>query len=303
MKKKLLVIAAAVLASANVFAQQVVTETETTTTATGAGPVNKRGEVILPQAGEYAIGFSATPILNYVGRLFTTDNNINEKDGSGSVQSPNMPFVGPWGGNNINPGNAIWVKKMIDAKSAYRVRFQFDFSNTTTKNLVAQNNTTPDPFNPVFVEDVTKFKSAQILLGAGIEKRRGASRVQGVYGVEGLIGFRNTSTSIEYGNPLDVNFNAASGRTLKSDPGKFWLVGARGFAGVEYFILPKFSLGGEFGYTLGISGASNGETVTEVWDGTSSSVVEVTTETNPVVKGVGLGLDAVNANINFLFYF
>ena len=62
--------------------------------------------------------------------------------------------------------------------------------------------------------------------------------------------------------------------------------GLRGFIGAEYFVLPKMSIGGEFGWGFGLMsvGAS-----TETWitdDGTATAEIE-----HVGTKSSGFGLD------------
>jgi hypothetical protein len=54
--------------------------------------------------------------------------------------------------------------------------------------------------------------------------------------------------------------------------------GLRGFIGAEYFVLPKMSIGGEFGWGLGLMSMGAGSVETESTDGASvgTQVIETT---------------------------
>lgn len=81
-------------------------------------------------------------------------------------------------------------------------------------------------------------------------------------------------------------------------------MGARGFVGVEYFFSAKASLGGEFGYTGGFSIIGRGYTINEYWNSETMQVETITTPRNPAkLSSIGMGLDNLNAAINFFFYF
>jgi hypothetical protein len=286
----------------------------TTSTSDGSSVLkSKRGINILPEEGEWALGVSATPFLGYMGNLFNGNNNNN---------APAFDFA-------QNPANFISVfgKYIVDENTAYRVRFNASINSRINKAVVVQNEVTPDPLFPAFTQDWQKNNTQQIVLAAGLEKRRGSSRVQGVYGAEVILGYFARSTTYEYGNKMSLDFNApitnsfgvgannniitgtpaaASVRKTEESIGTTLYAGVRGFIGVEYFIGPKISLGAEFGYSFAY--ASTGKTVftTERWNPLTNSVLE--TKNDQLGQGnynsfLGTDLDNLNASINLLFYF
>jgi hypothetical protein len=202
---------------------------------------------------------------------------------------------------------------------AYRFRFQANAGSVTHRNNVAKSMLTPDPLNPQFQEDQMTENSYVVMLGLGMEKRRGHGRVQGFYGAEVLVGCGGDSKSFAYGNAFDNNFNTpmsttdfatgstanVSARTKNSNGGMMFMVGARGFSGVEYFIAPKMSLGGEIGYTLGFSTHGKGFVETEEWNVATMKTTTVTTKqfSEAGLRSFGIGLDNFNAGINLHFYF
>jgi hypothetical protein len=172
----------------------------------------------------------ANSTLNYFGNLLngTADNSAPGFD---------------WANDNVITG-----KMMKDANTAYRVRVRIGYNSTT-------DNDYSDPATGgVSVE--RKTTSMDISLGAGIQKYRGKGRLQGIYGAEASLGLGSGTESWD-------------SDALKADVtvGSTFGFGVRGFIGAEYFFAPKMSLGGEFGWGLGIS--STGETETTVNGGTA----------------------------------
>lgn len=263
---------------------------------------SKRGYLILPEGDEWALGISAQPFLNYVGNIFNSNGN----------SSPSFDYTT----SPASAGLAIFGKKMIDANTAYRARFNFSSGSSINKQVIAMDELAPDANAPAFVDDWQKNNNTQLVISAGIEKRRGKSRVQGVYGGEVVIGYSAGKTKYQYGNHFSTDFNTpntsnfgnnlvGAGRIAELKNGKSFLVGARGFVGVEYFIAPKISLGGEFGYLLSFRTNSKTYITTESWNGTANTVQKIKTERydNNGLTSYGVGLDNLSASINLLFYF
>jgi hypothetical protein len=294
------------------FAQETTTTTTTTTTTVEDAPVikSKKGEAYLPVAGEWGLGVSANPFFDYLGRFINgTNGNVD----------PDFTFAS-------NPANniAVFGKMMVDSHTAYRVRFNIGVNSTTNKAIVTQDLVTPPPNALEFAEDWQKVNTTAIVIAPGIEKRRGTTRLQGVYGAELVLGFNNRKVSYEYGNPMSADFNAptttdfsgngfgnnlpGAGSTIRvteDKSGVNYLVGARGFIGVEYFFAPKISIGGEFGYMLGFQTQNKSTTTAETWDGANVSTREIKVDEyrNGGVTSLGIGLDNLNGSINLLFYF
>ncbi|HNV96324.1 MAG TPA: hypothetical protein PKG63_07615 [Bacteroidales bacterium] len=261
---------------------------------------NKQGVPILPAAGDYAIGIDATPIFNFFGNFV--------KINSGA------PFADPSSMNFVNGNNAIYAKYFVDPTTAYRATVRIGLTSTSDKEYVMQDGQS-DPL--VTVEDKAKYGNTNIILGAGMEKRRGAGRLQGFYGAEAQLMFAGTSEKYTYGNafsssnttptmtnfdPTNPNVLGASSRITKAKSGSTIGIGARAFVGVEYFFAPKVSVGGEFGWGLAIATQGDGKVTTESWDGANSSVK--TTETKTGGGGyMGFDTDNFGGCIYMLFHF
>ena len=136
------------------------------------------------------------------------------------------------------------------------------------------------------------------------------------------MGFANSKTTYQYGNPFTSDFNApithdfgnniaggtpaaAGSRVIENKDGASLLAGVRGFVGVEYFFAPKISIGGEFGYTFGFQTQQRSLITTQAWDEQAGVTRETKTDKylNNGLTSLGVGLDNLNGSINLLFYF
>lgn len=254
MKKKVL-FAAAIFAASFSFAQDLT---------------SKKGENILPEAGDYAVGFDATSFLSYAGNLFNAGVN-------GGVAA-----------NWTNTNNAIHGKYFVDANTAYRGMLRLGFGSTSTSSYVPSLTTAGEN-----VEDVAKTSNMNVTLGAGMEKRRGTTRLQGVYGAQAMISLGSSSQSFEYGNSL------ADMGTQQGDikAGSTFGLGLGVFVGCEYFLAPKISIGAEYGWGLGFSSTGEGENTTLV-DGAS----DVTTTTGGN-SSFGIDTNISGGSISAMFHF
>ncbi|GAA4470432.1 hypothetical protein GCM10023093_31710 [Nemorincola caseinilytica] len=310
MKNTIILTTSLMLAGSVAFAQ--TTDVPATKNEAAHTFSSKNGHEVLPQAKDWALGISATGFLNYMGNLMN-GNSFNSAPAFNSANEPTAFAIG-----NIS-GMALSGKYMKTATLAYRARFQVNAGRTSYHNSVYKNLATPDPLNPQYVEDALNVDAHVVLLSAGFEKRRGNGRLQGLYGAEAIVGFAGNKRTYKYGNAFSAEFPAVatttdfvsgsssyvSSRTLETYSGNTMLAGVRGFTGVEYFIAPKMSIGGEIGYSLGFSTNGKGYTVNEQWVPGMEKTVTVNREVYPSsgLRSFGVGLDNVNAGINLHFYF
>jgi hypothetical protein len=244
---------------------------------------SKKGSPILPEAGDWGIGIDATPFFDYLGNFFGKGGSATITTGTVQAASHYSNKAPAW--NFLTNSFTISGKKFIDAKTAYRATVRLGFNNTTTKNQTQDRSITTAfvyPTVPFQVENTWQQSSTNISASFGIEKRRGKTRLQGFYGVEGGIGFSSGKNLYKYGNQLSIDykspvnvdidgdgFNVTTTSTgkeainitkdtynnvarIKSDKsGLGFEIGARAFAGAEFFIAPKLSIAGEFGWGMG----------------------------------------------------
>ena len=274
---------------------------------------SKKGEPILPEANDWAIGLDVNPIFQYLGNVF-----------HGTGATSNTPDVG-----FLNSNYTIVGKKFIDEKSAYRALVRIGFTNVTTKAMIGDASVTTAPVYPAapsMVEDKWAHKNTNFMIGAGKEWRRGKTRLQGFYGADAMIWLTSASDKYTYGNTLSAsttnpviassstttNFGSNLGtdpaygygnRTTKYKSGMGFGIGVRGFIGCEYFIFPKISLGAEYGWGLGFQTQAKGTTSTESVgtpsSGTTQTVGTMDTKTSGNSK---FGIDT-DLNQNNMFGF
>ena len=248
--------------------------------------VSKKGEPYLPVAGDYSISIDATPFLDYFGNLFNNDGNT----------APTFEFLG---------NQTIVGRYFVEDKKAYRGILRIGLNSLSDKAMIGEDGATAPTFPnlPAMVEDKRSNSNTNIAIGGGLEWRRGATRLQGYYGADAMIGFSTSNTSYTYGNAIKENSSVAqistnfgnnitqdtygnSARVLSSKSGSTFMIGVRGFAGVEYFILPKISFGGEFGWGIGFSSTGTSKVEIESTNGTT-----VGTQTIETGGGSSFGLD------------
>jgi len=269
--------------------------------------VSKKGVPILPEAGDYAIGVDATPFINLVGNLFKINN--------GAV------FNDPSAFNFLDANNTIYGKYFLDAQTAIRAKVQImmlsqKFNNNVTDDI----GVATDP-NAV-VTDTWKHSAKDIILGAGYEIRRGKGRLQGFYGGEAQLSLGGGShETYTYGNEMNsadsiptstdnpwtavgagYSASTTTARITESKVAGGFGLGLRGFVGVEYFILPKVSFGGEFGWGVAFNSLGTGSTTVKSWDFTAHAPKTTTIEV-PGSSSLNIGTDNLGGNIYILVHF
>ncbi|MEX1187987.1 MAG: hypothetical protein WED33_01935 [Bacteroidia bacterium] len=251
---------------------------------------SKKGEPYLPEQGDWSFGIDATPFLNYVGNMLSIGGNF----------APTQQF--------LNSQQTIIGKYFVTENKAYRGILRIGLSSRNWTNDIGQWGATAPvyPALPTLVQDEYTEKSSFIGIGGGMEWRRGSTRLQGYYGGDLMISFSNSGRTYSYGNALndtvslfaltssfaDTSTNIPSnfstdtygndGRLTEVKDGSSFGLTLRGFIGVEYFICPKISLAGEFGWgvsfmSMGVSSRSL-ESIGD--NGTAFVVGEQTIESN-----------------------
>jgi hypothetical protein len=273
-------------------------QTETTSSEKNEKFFSKRGVYIFPEKGEFSIGVDALPLLKYAGNLFAGSNN----------NDPEFTY-----GSRFNSTTqAIYAKKMIADNMAIRARLGIRDLKTSYIYPVELSSITPNPLAPQYGDDKEEGLDQAVYLSAGLEKRRGKGRVQGIYGAEVLFGYYKYQANYLYANSITSAFNQPvihnsynnGQRVIEDNQTQSYFTGLRGFVGVEYFFAPKVSIGGEFGYSLIFEKRGSREMIYEYWDGAKQKVSTVSTKTsNGSFKAVGLDTDNLSGAINLFFYF
>jgi hypothetical protein len=290
MKKSILAVAV-VLGATSLFAQKLE---------------SKNGEAYLPASGDWALGIDATPFLNYFGNFIGGGQNAN-----------NAPT---W--NFLTTNQTITGKYFVEDDMAYRASLRLGFGSNSEKVMVADRSIDPTapstwPALAAEVENKGKWSSMNIGLAVGLEKRRGFGRLQGYYGAELGFNLMSNGSKYEYGNALtasnsavNVDITAAddfggniisdvdglgvtnNARITEQKSGLGFGIGLRGFIGAEYFVMPRLSIGGEFGWGLVFMSNGAGSTTYETEGTTATGTIEqIETRTTEGSKSSTFGVD------------
>jgi len=285
---------------------------------------SKKGEQILPEAGDWSIGVNANPFLEYMGNFFGKSANNT---------APTFSF--------LTTNQTITGKYFTEAQMAYRASLRIGFGGNTQRAMVDDRAYLSTPSNATVntyptitpqVENSWKHSTTNIGLAVGMEKRKGKTRLQGFYGAELGLNLSSSKDVFEYGNtlkpqplvpgpndpnvdvdPTDDAFSGSNnivasvntsgnptGRITERKNGTTFTFGLRAFIGVEYFMLPKISLGGEFGWGLGLRTQGKSTTTIEsVGNKGGGAADEVGTTTVESSKNGGFALDTDNTNSIF----
>jgi hypothetical protein len=300
---------------------------------------SKKGEPYLPEAGDYAVSIDATPFLYYAGNFFGKSNFTNN---NGLITTGNPAPT--W--NFLNGNNTITGKYFVDAATAYRVGLRLGFASGKDRRMVTALPTTTVNSYPeanATVENTRKQSRTNLGVSVGIEKRRGKTRLQGFYGADAGVYFSSVKDKYTYGNALAGNANPAAivdvvaaddfggalgnsntttnslssgqvgaARALEVKSGSTFSFGVRAFVGAEYFLLPKMSIGGEFGWGVGLSMTGKSKSTYEsvgVPNGGANTVVGETDIEGGKASGFGFDTDSrngvfgPNASLRVTFHF
>jgi hypothetical protein len=246
-----------------------------------------------PVSGDWAIGIDATPFLSYFGNL------IGGNDGNAAPT---------W--NFLTTNQTITGKYFAADDMAYRGSLRLGFGSSNGSAMLGQDGAAVPvyPALPVMVEDTWKMGSMNIGLSGGLEWRKGAGRLVGFYGGELGLNFSSSSETYTYGNAMTITGAGTTdfGSNLTTDTygngaritsmssGMTTSIGLRGFIGAEYFIIPKLSIGGEFGWGLAFSSTGASTTDLESTDG-----VAVGTQSLETTSSSSFGFDTDNNNSVF----
>jgi hypothetical protein len=194
---------------------------------------------------------------------------------------------------------------------AYRGALRIGFGSIKGSNMIGKDGAAAPtyPTLPVEVEDSYKKGGSSIGLSGGLEMRKGSGRLVGFYGGELGLTFSSSKETYTYGNALttsgvisDINTSnfgsnltddtyLNDARITEKKSGMTAVIGLRGFIGAEYFVLPKLSIGGEFGWGLGL--VSNGASSTSM---ESTNGTAIGTQTIEGTKSSSFAFDTDNKN-------
>lgn len=269
----------------------------------------------LPEAGDFAISVSANPFINFVGNIF--NNTVDQTIGT---------FGGdPYDVVGINqPRVSIAGKYMLTDELGLRVNLGW-IHDANTQNAYVPDDAelTNDPLSGKKLTDSYITRESGGSFSAAIEYRVGKRRVQGVFSAGLMYAFSYDRTKYTYGNAItEINQNPSvafpdSEVDVNSVPDGFSSMrylsrfsdspsnyaGLILSAGIEWFVAPKVSIGGE----VNIAALYNWTKATYYTGegfNTLSNAVETWTELeSPSSHGFGFGTGNIGSNLSVTFYF
>lgn len=280
---------------------------------------NRKGQEVLPKAGDIALGFNAFSVIDFL----VQSAKVGAQTNTGTTAGTSVAFT-------QNAAQQIVGKYFLDSKTAIRARFGFNTLGTTQTNLVQDSKAiydaslsgTPDDIRAASIltlEDKRSFVQNDLMIAVGYEKRRGYGRLIGFYGAEIGLSRSAQKDNRSYGNTFSNVYNTvftnnfATGTTSTQNPAGTstrilnekidakWGIGARAFIGVEYFVFAKISVAAEygFGYSFARSKRLQREQETYIVGQSGPTVVKETVDSRSPNSSRGFGVDnGINSTLN-----
>lgn len=263
--------------------------------ATSEPLLSKRGNNILPEKGDVGLGIDAIPFLDFAGNLV--------KINSGTTFSSMLHIQPPEG------GTIIYLKYFTSDKTALRAKFRISYVASTEKFAVQNDQDITETLYDTRVGSNVNFD-----VGLGIEKRRGKTRLQGLYGLEGMLSVTRGSEATPNYRYMYVNdfsasnttpttglFGATGTRPVYYKNAPTYGIGGRGFIGAEYFFAPKMAIGGELAIRLMIARRGASKQKTESW---VAGALEKEVVKDKTPSGSDLSLDnEVDSHVYLILFF
>lgn len=273
-------------------------------------------KVYLPEAGDWAIGFDAKPLLNFVGNVFNGSfSNTMDDFGGGEPTLDLNAFNSQNSSVFTSPTVSLMAKYMITDNLAFKTNVGILINNDKTAAYVRDDAAyVLDPLSEAKVADVCNQRNTGFSLLAGLEYRVGKKRVQGVFGGGLLVGVETQVTKYRYGNEMTelnqrpttsgmVSPNSAY-RPVKQYGGEPNVIaGLVGSAGVEWFVAPKIALGAEVSLCAAYTFNRQQYTVSQGYNATLKAVEERVDLTTPATAEFSLGTKNLGGSLYMAFYF
>ena len=272
----------------------------------------------LPKAGDWAIGIDMQPVYRFIGNIANGTVN-NELDQFGGEPATGFGFF-----NNNFDEVSIMGKYMLDNTTA--IRLNVGFGKMVDKHKEYQPDDLAlflNPLSEAKVEDYYKRNAAIYSIAAGIEFRKGKDRIQGFYGADLIFAKEKDYYQIEYGNALTELNQSPEHRTddyndlgigvqnvpywastyLTESYQNEYILGIAGKLGVEYFIAPKLSLGGEVSLLMAKQFEKGSYIKTEGYNTTTERVESHTELVAPKNTRFYMGTMDLGGRLFMMFYF
>ena len=168
----------------------------------------KQQKQYLPEEGDWALGIDVVPILKYIGNAFNGTDGSNGLDHVGGT-----PFTsGHFGNQGLMPTVSIMGKYMLTDEWAVRANVGLMISSANDKAYSPDDKALlTNPFSEAKVIDGARYDRNGMSMLLGAEYRKGARRIQGVFGAGLLFAFQNSKETYSWGNALtEINQSPTS---------------------------------------------------------------------------------------------
>ncbi len=273
----------------------------------------------LPKAGDFAISVSADPFTSFIGNMLNNSltNGINSFGGD--------PYLIDGNPNTLRNTISISGKYMLTDNLGVRVNLGW-IHDADTRNFYVQDDAAlaANPLSQQNVVDSYMTRSSGGSFSAAVEYRVGKGRVQGVFGGGLLYAFSYDRSKYEYGNAItSMNqqptvSNDMTGAIMRNDiPDGFSYMrylskfgdtptnyfGLVAFAGIEWFVAPRISLGGEVNLAAVFNWTKATYYTAEGFNTVSGAPETWTELLSPKSTGFHFGTGNIGQNISVTFYF
>jgi hypothetical protein len=270
----------------------------------------------LPEEGDFAFSISANPFTSFIGNLFngSTSNGLNQIGGQPYLSNSNEM-------NFLTPIVSIAGKYMLTDALGVRINLGFMIDNDKNRVYTQDDKAVYlDPLSEAKVIDSYFTRNGGGSFSIAAEYRVGQRRVQGVFGGGLLYAFSYDSQKFSYGNAItDINQMPTSGLTGFIAPPKTGFAAQRylskftddanhyagivAFAGIEWFVAPKISLGAEVNIAAVWHWQREQYYTAEGYNILTDKVEEWTELESPSSNGFDFGTGNIGANLSVSFYF
>jgi len=271
----------------------------------------KKERCLLPEKGDWAIGVDVLPILRTLGTVFWGSSGT-------------MGFQGtPYFTGTPYPNVSVMAKYMATDNCAIRMNFGVSIlSSTRGFNVRDDAEFMKNPLTEATVTDYRTTGGYGLSLGLGAEYRVGKKRVIGIFGGDILLGHQAASNKYSYGNKMnkdnqvptisiDPEFNSVyfaastsnnNRRLSEKNPGSF-SIGAQVTAGMEVFIAPKISLGGQVNISYVFTHNRQVRSESEGWGKTSDKLEKRNDVQTPAGWSHRFTTNNLGGSLYMMFYF
>ena len=268
-------------------------------------------KVYLPEKGDFSVGISLNPLLNFVGNIFngSENNAIGNIGGESSLSGLDSYEKG------VTPDISIMGKYMLTNSWAVRANIGLMIGNDQYNEYVQNDEAVmQNPFDESKLVDTKNITSSGVSIMLGTEYRKGKKRIQGVFGAGLLLGFKTNKISYDYSNHMttinqlpstawnDV-YNEYGYRTLVEQGGNDCFIGATGSVGVEWFVAPKVALGAEVNLNIYYVFGGQRYVETEGYNSSSKKIERQCDLMSPGHNQFRFGTENLGGSLYMSFYF